>query len=40
MIKGMATLIFSGETEAHCVHTISGSIGPGTKIHVDPKLKT
>ena len=33
-------MIFSGETEAHLQDTIQGAIGPHTKIHIDPKLKS
>jgi hypothetical protein len=33
-------LIFSGETEAHCAEYISGTIGPDTKVHIDPKLRS
>jgi hypothetical protein len=33
-------LIFSGETEAHCAQSLSGTIGPDTKVHVDPKLRS
>jgi hypothetical protein len=33
-------LIFSGETEAHMQSKMAGNIGPNTKIHVDPKLKS
>ena len=33
-------MIFSGETEAHCAESIAGSIGPHTKVHVDPKLRS
>lgn len=33
-------MIFSGETEAHCAESLKGSIGPDTKIHVDPKLRS
>ena len=33
-------MIFSGETEAHCAESISGSIGPTTKIIIDPKLRS
>ena len=33
-------MIFSGETEAHCAEYVSGRIGPATKIHVDPKLRS
>jgi hypothetical protein len=33
-------LIFSGETEAHMHGLVAGSIGPDTKIHIDPKLKS
>lgn len=32
-------IIFSGETEAHCVEAISDMIGPDTKVHTDPRLK-
>jgi hypothetical protein len=33
-------MIFSGETEAHCAETLSGGIGPGTKVHTDDRLKS
>jgi hypothetical protein len=33
-------LLFSGETEAHCAELLQGGIGPDTKIHVSPKLKS
>ena len=33
-------LIFSGETEAHLHGMVAGSIGPDTKVHIDPKLKS
>lgn len=33
-------LIFSGETEAHCAESLNGTIGPDTKIHIDPKLRS
>jgi hypothetical protein len=33
-------LIFSGKTEAHLQEIVAGSIGPDTKIHIDPKLKS
>lgn len=33
-------LIFSGETEAHCAESIRGHIGPETKVHIDPKLRS
>jgi hypothetical protein len=33
-------LIFSGETEADMHQLVAGSIGPDTKIHIDPKLKS
>jgi hypothetical protein len=33
-------LIFSGETEAHLHAMVAGSIGPDTKLHIDPKLKS
>jgi hypothetical protein len=33
-------LIFSGKTEADMQATMAGGIGPGTKVHVDPKLKS
>lgn len=32
-------MIFSGETEAHCAKSLSGGIGPDTKVHIDPKLR-
>lgn len=33
-------IIFSGETEAHCAESLQGTIGPHTKIHIDPKLRS
>jgi hypothetical protein len=33
-------LIFSGETEAHLQTMVAGGIGPDTKIHIDPRLKS
>jgi hypothetical protein len=33
-------LIFSGRTEAHMAKLMQPSIGPGTKVHIDPKLKS
>jgi hypothetical protein len=33
-------LIFSGETEAHMQRLVMNSIGPDTKVHIDPKLKS
>ena len=33
-------LIFSGETEAHCADAMIDAIGPNTKVHIDPKLKS
>jgi len=45
-IKGTETglpidvIIFSGETEAHLSESINALIGPETKIHIDPKLKS
>jgi|HubBroStandDraft_6_1064221.scaffolds.fasta_scaffold00529_16 hypothetical protein len=33
-------LIFSGETEAHMHKLVAGAIGPDTKFHIDPKLKS
>ena len=33
-------LIFSGQTEAHMQEKMAGVIGPHTKVHVDPKLKS
>jgi hypothetical protein len=33
-------LIFSGETEAHLAQMMSKMIGPATKVHIDPKLKS
>jgi hypothetical protein len=32
-------LIFSGETEAQMQTMMAGLIGPGTEVHIDPKLK-
>jgi hypothetical protein len=33
-------LIFSGQTEAHLQEMVEGGIGPATKVHIDPKLKS
>lgn len=33
-------LIFSGETEAHMQTKLADNIGPNTKVHIDPKLKS
>lgn len=33
-------VIFAGETEAHCAQQLDGSIGPDTKVHIDPRLKS
>jgi hypothetical protein len=33
-------LVFSGQTEAHMQTLVQGFIGPDTKVHVDPKLKS
>jgi hypothetical protein len=33
-------LIFSGETEAHMHEMIAEGVGPDTKVHIDPKLKS
>jgi hypothetical protein len=33
-------LIFSGSTEAHMTEMMRHSIGPDTKVHIDPKLKS
>jgi hypothetical protein len=33
-------LIFSGQTEARLQEIIEGGIGPETKVHIDPKLKS
>ena len=33
-------LIFSGQTEAHMQAIMAGLIGPHTKVHIDPKLKS
>jgi hypothetical protein len=33
-------LIISGETEAHMHNLIANGIGPHTKVHVDPKLRS
>ena len=33
-------LIFSGKTEADLQAMMAGGIGPGTKVHIDPKLKS
>jgi hypothetical protein len=36
----MDIMIFSGETEAHMAELMKGTIGPHTKVHIDPKLKS
>jgi hypothetical protein len=33
-------MIFAAETDAHCAEAVSGGIGPDTKVHVDPRLKS
>jgi hypothetical protein len=33
-------VIFSGETEAHMQAILAPAIGPDTKLHIDPKLKS
>lgn len=33
-------LIFSGETEAAMAEMVAGGIGPDTKVHISPKLKS
>jgi hypothetical protein len=33
-------MIFSGETEAHLANLVQNSVGPMTKVYVDPKLKS
>ena len=33
-------LLFSGKTEADMQALMAGSIGPDTKVHIDPKLKS
>jgi hypothetical protein len=33
-------MIFSGETEAHMQELMKDSIGPKTKVHIDPRLKS
>lgn len=33
-------LIFSGKTEADMQEMMASSIGPKTKLHIDPKLKS
>jgi len=33
-------LIFSGETEAHCVEYIKDAVGPDTKVHTSQRLKS
>jgi hypothetical protein len=37
---GLDVMIFSGKTEAELGHALSGLIGPETKVHIDPKLKS
>jgi len=33
-------IIFSGQTEAHCAEAIGDMIGPDTKVHISPKLRS
>ena len=33
-------LIFSGKTEADMQAMMAGGVGPDTKVHIDPKLKS
>jgi hypothetical protein len=33
-------MIFSGETEAHLAEMVQDNVGPWTKVHIDPKLKS
>ena len=33
-------IIFSGETEAHMAVAMQEFIGPGTKVNIDPKLRS
>lgn len=33
-------MLFSGETEAHMHALIAKGVGPDTKVHIDPKLKS
>jgi len=33
-------VIFSGETDAHCVDAISDMIGPDTRVHVSPRMRS
>jgi hypothetical protein len=33
-------MIFSGRTEADLAQQMAGAIGPETKVHVDPRLKS
>ncbi len=33
-------MIISGETEAHMHDLIADGIGPHTKVHIDPKLRS
>jgi hypothetical protein len=33
-------MIFAGATEADCVETMKGGIGPDTKVHVSDRLKS
>jgi hypothetical protein len=33
-------MIISGETEAHLAETLSGGIGPDTKVHTSDRLKS
>jgi hypothetical protein len=36
----MDIIIFSGRTEAHLADIMKNTIGPDTKVHIDPKLKS
>jgi hypothetical protein len=36
----MDILIFSGKTEAHMMEIMKETIGPDTKVNIDPKLKS
>jgi hypothetical protein len=33
-------LLFSGETEMKLMEMVSSFIGPDTKVHIDPKMKS
>ena len=36
----MDIIIFSGETEAALAELVEGMVGPATRVHVDPRLRS